>query len=158
MYFIFLFSSKSVKIYILLKTYFCISFSLKPYIFNLNFATNYGHPLLRISWLMRQKIIFLSLFFSYCWFSYISLFFSLLRIFELFLPMTLVFKPLFFLLLVLLHFILFLFVADLRVVPSYDVGLWDLWQIQEFESFDYELWIMIFLISIFNLNNNIYLF
>ena len=46
------------------------------------------------------------------------------------------------LLLVLFHFILLLFVADLRVVPSYDVGLWDLRQTQEFKSFD--LWFMIF--------------
>ena len=96
-------------------------------------------------------------FFSYYWFSYISFFFSLLRIFELFLPMMWVLRPFFFnfLLLVLLHFIL-LFVVDLWVVPSYDVGLRDLWQMQEFESFNYELWIIFY--SIFNQNNNIYLF
>ena len=50
------------------------------------------------------------------------------------------FKPFFyFLLLVLLHFIIFLFVLNLQVLPSYEVGFRDLRQMQEFESFDYEL-------------------
>ena len=60
--------------------------------FQSKFCYNLQYPLLRTSWLMRQTIIFLSLFFSYYWFSYISFFFSLLQIFELFLPMMWVFE------------------------------------------------------------------
>ena len=62
----------------------------------------------------------------------------------------------FFLLLVLLHFILLVFVANLLVVPSYDVNLRDLDKCKNLNHLIYDLWF--FLISIFNPNNNLYIY
>ena len=113
--------------------------------FQSKFCYNLQYPLLRTSWLMRQTIIFLSHFFllfpiiDSLTFHYSSLNCRSLSCSFLWCEIKAFFFPL---LLVLFHFILLLFVADFRVVPSYDVGLWDLRQSQEFESFD--LWFMIF--------------
>ena len=81
------FSSKPVK-YILLHFLF-----FEAIYFQSKFFYKLRYPFLRTSRLMRQTTIFYSKpFFSYYWFSYISLFFSLLRIFKFFLPMMWVFE------------------------------------------------------------------